>query len=53
MSWYEFLTEKEALEIMYKSLKIGERLETDLPVVNKTESNEELHREKILEKDQE
>jgi len=45
-NWYDNLTEKEATEIMYKSLNINERLEydyTDLVMIE--EFNEEMHRE--------
>ena len=45
MNWYDNLSEKEATEIMYKSLKIEERLEYDYDDLVKIEEfNEELHR---------
>lgn len=48
MNWYDNLTEKEALEIMYKSLSPAERLEIDYDDLVKIEEfNEEIHRENL------
>ena len=45
MNWYDNLSQKEATEIMYKSLKIEERLEYDYDDLVKIEEfNEEVHR---------
>ena len=49
MNWYDNLTEKEALEIMYKSLDMSERLDydyTDLVMIE--EFNEEQHIESLI-----
>ena len=49
MNWYDNLTEKQALEIMYNSLDIKERLEIDYDEqVKQEEFNEEIHREALI-----
>lgn len=48
MNWYDNLTEKKALEIMYKSLDIKERLEIDYDEQVKIEEfRDEIHREAL------
>ena len=49
MNWYDNLSEKEATEIMYKSLSMNERLEYDYTeIVMIEEFNEEMHREALI-----